>query len=125
MRSRSREENVCFIAYDKLVQPTGSASYDALRQSHYNLVNESVVTNANCREAWWSESVAVGSDSFVENIKRQLGLRAKGRKVKEIGEGYQLREAMQSYISVFEPQISHIELENTYCVGNNDDNTAR
>jgi hypothetical protein len=45
---------------------------------------------------------------FVENIKKKLGLRAKGRKVKEIGEGFQLREAMQSYIAVSDCKIGHI-----------------
>jgi hypothetical protein len=35
-------------------------------------VTESVVTDNDCRQAWWSESIAVGSDLFVENIKKEL-----------------------------------------------------
>lgn len=49
---------------------------------------------------------------------------AKGRKVIEIGEGFQLREAMQSYIVVSDCKIGHIDLPNTYFVGINDDNTG-
>jgi putative transposase len=112
------------IDYDKLAQLTGFAKYDDFRESHYNLVTESVVTDNNCRQAWWSESIAVGSDFFVENIKKQLGLRAKGRKVKEIGEGYQLREAVQLYIADSDCEIGHIEPQNTYFVGIYDDTTG-
>jgi hypothetical protein len=69
------------IDYNKLARLVGFANYDAFRESHFNLV-ESVVTDNNRREAWWTESIAVGSDFFVEDIKNKLGLRAKGRKVK-------------------------------------------
>ncbi|MBW2164860.1 MAG: hypothetical protein JRG74_01805 [Deltaproteobacteria bacterium] len=35
------------------------------------------------RESKWSQSIAVGSKSFVEGIKEKLGIRAKGLKVGE------------------------------------------
>jgi hypothetical protein len=72
-----------------------------------------------------SESIAVGSDFFVENIKKKLRLRAKGRKVKEIVDGFQLRESIQSYIADSECKIGHIEPpKNTYFMGVNNDNTC-
>jgi putative transposase len=112
------------IDYNKLAKLAGFANYDAFRESHFNLVAESVVTDNNRREAWWSESIAVGSDFFVENIKKKLGLRAKGRKVKEIDEGFQLRESIQSYIADSDCKVGHIEPQNTYFVGINDYNTG-
>ncbi|MCP3888626.1 MAG: transposase, partial [Desulfobulbaceae bacterium] len=47
------------------------------------LVTESLVKGNNPRQADWTESIAVGSRKFVETIKENLGLRAKGRKILE------------------------------------------
>jgi putative transposase len=47
---------------------------------------------SNNRQDEWTESIAVGNRSFIEKLRALLGFRAKGRKVKEGGEGYQLRE---------------------------------
>jgi REP element-mobilizing transposase RayT len=35
----------------------------AVTSNHYHLLVDA------CRQAWWSESIAVGSEFFVENIK--------------------------------------------------------
>jgi putative transposase len=43
--------------------------------------NEILKTKNYVRESKWSQSIAVGSKSFVEGIKEKLGIRAKGRKV--------------------------------------------
>ena len=46
-------------------------------------VEEILKTKNYVRESKWSQSIAVGSKSFVEGIKEKLGIRAKGRKVGE------------------------------------------
>ncbi|MCP3889477.1 MAG: hypothetical protein GY702_11495, partial [Desulfobulbaceae bacterium] len=51
----------------------------------------------NPRQADWTESIAVGSRKFVETIKENLGLRAKGRKILESDGGFQLREEVNTY----------------------------
>jgi len=43
-------------------------------------VEEILKTKNYVRESKWSQSIAVGSKSFVEGIKKKLGIRAKGRK---------------------------------------------
>jgi len=43
-----------------------------------------------------------------------LGFRAKGRKSKEGGEGYQLREGPAPYNAPFEAEKEDIDPENTY-----------
>ena len=48
-------------------------------------VEEILKTKNYVRESKWSQSIAVGSKSFVEGIKEKLGIRAKGRKVGESG----------------------------------------
>jgi len=58
--------------------------------------------------------IAVGSRSFVENVKALLGYRAKGRGVIEGNEGFQLREGSPPYKWVLEVEKDGIGIENTY-----------
>jgi hypothetical protein len=49
-------------------------------------------------------------------VKVLLGFRAKGRKIKEGGEGYQLREGPAPYNALFEAEKEDIDPENTFCL---------
>ncbi len=49
------------------------------------------------REACWSESVAVGSECFVNDIQAQLDIRARHRQIDEDAGRFLLREAGASY----------------------------
>jgi hypothetical protein len=40
----------------------------------------------------WTQSIAVGNKSFLGQMKKLLGIRAKGRQIKKNGDAYQLRE---------------------------------
>ena len=66
------------------------------------------------REGKWTQSIAIGTQRFVENTKQALGIRAKGRKIVEVGEAYQLREPQVSYPSNFGRKNDDIGAENTY-----------
>ena len=48
-------------------------------------------------ESKWTQSIAVGDKPFVEQVKERLGIRAKGRKIHESGDGYQLSERQALY----------------------------
>lgn len=58
--------------------------------------------------------MAVGSEEFVERTKEELGMRAKGREVREMEGQFELREPGASYQGHFGPQKSDIGAENTY-----------
>ena len=45
----------------------------------------------------WTQSIAVGDKSLLEQIKERLGIRAKGRKIYESDDDYQLREGQTVY----------------------------
>ena len=51
------------------------------------------------REGKWTQSIAIGSEGFVEKTRQELGIRARGRKVVDAGPAYQLREPQVSYSS--------------------------
>ena len=53
------------------------STVDGLRNSHKKWVEEILKTKNVVRESKWSQSIAVGSKSFVEDIKEKLGIRGK------------------------------------------------
>ena len=56
----------------------------------------------------------LGSQPFVESVRKLLGIRAKGRDVIEGSKGYQLREEAGDYRALFEAKNSDIGLDNAY-----------
>ena len=62
----------------------------------------------------WTQAVAVGSESFVEKIKKQLKALAIGRRIVPTTDGWELREEASSYNPFFEGQKVDIDHENTY-----------
>ncbi len=55
------------------------------------------------RDSSWTESLAVGSEHFVEHIKQELGMKGHHREVSKSGEVHMLREAAIAYRSDFGP----------------------
>ena len=53
------------------------------------------------RRSLWSESIAIGSEFFIDKIQQQLGLRAKGRSDVPEAEGSALKEVSSSYCTLF------------------------
>jgi putative transposase len=66
------------------------------------------------RESKWTESIAVGSEGFVEATKKKLGLRGKGRRVVGYEGSYHLREPEVAYTCDFTPENDVLRHENTY-----------
>ena len=102
------------IAYERLHKLSGFDSYDQFTDAHRKWV-ASFLENDDCvHDGKWTQSVAVGTQEFVENIKQKLGFKAKGRKVVETEEVYQLREPQVSYPANFGLENDDIGAENTY-----------
>lgn len=66
-----------------------------------------------------TQSIAVGSEEFVEKTKEKLGISTKGRRVLEIGKAFQLREPEVPYHSDFVIENDDIGAENSYLWNNN------
>ena len=108
-----RRKNV-LIAYQKLAELTGFDSYNAFREAHQERVNESLANGNNQRQVHWTESIAVGSKNFIETIHKKLGSLAKGRKILETEEGFQLREETATYIANYDRENGNIGVRNTH-----------
>ena len=70
---------------------------DQLSLSHQSWVEEALRIKERIREGRWSESVAVGTSLFVEQVKIDLGARGLGRKIISNANGHELRESQVSY----------------------------
>ena len=82
---------------------------------HRQWVHDTIENGSNHRENCWTESIAIGSSSFVEETKVKLGIKAIGRRVKEQRKDqYVLREEPVAYNSVFDPQKGLLSSDNSY-----------
>jgi putative transposase len=108
-----RRKNV-LINYERLQRLLGAGSYDQLRSSHKGWVEEYLGDGEKARRDEWTDSIAVGSRSFVEQVKALLGIRAKGREIIRGDEGYQVREGPVTYNALFGAEKDDIGHENTY-----------
>ena len=61
----------------------------------------------------WTCSVAVGGEQFVRTIRAGLGVKAFGRRIREVPGGFELRERSDAYGADFDLQKWDIGLENT------------
>ena len=66
------------------------------------------------REGKWTESIAVGSDRFIDKVSEELGIRAAGRSAVENADGYELRERGSSYRANFTIKNHPLSVKNTH-----------
>jgi putative transposase len=108
-----RRKNI-LISYDRLCALAGFGSYDEFRENHRDWVENALSIGNNIRDSKWTQSIAVGSEGFIENMKADLGVSAKGRKVVRAEDGFQLRETLEPYNAGFEVKNNDIGSENSY-----------
>ncbi|MBW1812654.1 MAG: transposase [Deltaproteobacteria bacterium] len=80
------------IDFSTLMNLLDIENVDHLKETHHKWVDSAIPAENHNRESKWTQSIAVGSKSFVENIKEGLGFRAKGRKVIGSDDMFELRE---------------------------------
>ncbi len=102
------------IAYEQLMQLLGFDHYDQMTAAYRGWVDDAIKQGAGNRQAQWSESIAVGDEKFIEDTKKQLGIRAAGRRILESNGQFELRDPDISYNAHFGPKKANIDPENGY-----------
>jgi putative transposase len=69
-----------------------------LATTYQRWINEFIKDARLERESFWTQSLAVGKEEFVRSVKKQLGLRAKYRKICGADDTFELRENCQNII---------------------------
>ncbi len=107
-------EQYALINYQRLQSLVGIDTYEGFKDAHRKWVEASVRNGNNVREQQWTASIAVRSKIVVDNIKHWLGMRAKGRKISEAEDAYQLREPLASYSTDFASQNDALRFDNSH-----------
>jgi len=102
------------IDQKSLLRKCGAKDPVQFRYDHKHWVEDVVNNGKAIKELAWSESIAVGSKRFVEEIKGKLGSKAMGRKVIKNNEHYTLKEPHVPYDTLFTPEMEALSLKNTY-----------
>jgi putative transposase len=108
-----KRKNV-LIDYQRLTELLGFDTYDEVRIYHKRWVDDYLENKRNTREEKWTESIAVGSEAFIEKVKSLMRVLAIGRKSIKAGDSYQLREPAAPYLTHFGRKKDDIGPENTY-----------
>ena len=102
------------IDYEKLMHLLQLNSYEELKYFCKSRVEEAISDLDKLRDSKWTESIAVGSENFIEVTKNLLGIKAKGRKKIISGKGCELREPAAPYNTNYVPENDTLRLKNTY-----------
>jgi putative transposase len=107
-------ERYALIDYEGLKDLVGFRSMHDFAEAYRGWIDESLKEVSHTRDGRWTESVAVGSEPFLEATKEKLGLKEKDRKVVgEIG-SYQLRESPASYNGIIGHENAVLRPQNEY-----------
>jgi len=82
---------------DSLVRMTGYMDLSDFQSAHKKWIEASLQEDELERESQWTESIAVGGKAFLEDVKNNLGFKAKGRAIKGSNDDYQLRENISDF----------------------------
>ena len=92
-------------------------------EAHSQWIEAALTREMLIREDRWSEAIAVGSLSFVESVKGELGSKALHREVEHIEEAYALRESSGAYDGKVGRKTEPLRLENTIFWNENPETT--
>jgi len=102
------------IDHERLKNLFGFSSIPDLAEAHRRWVNEAIQKEEHFRDGTWTESIAVGSKSYIEAAKTKLGVKAKGRGVFGQRGNWSLRESQTPYEGNLEPENEDLRLQNEY-----------
>ncbi len=86
------------IDYESLIDLLNMGSMDELRKSYRGYIEESLEKWGRERQPRWTESIAVGSEDFVRDMKEKLWPRAIWREIVGANGIYELREPMNEFL---------------------------
>jgi putative transposase len=94
MQTRQRYH---LLDHQVLEELLGVAVLSEMQATRRQWAEEAIRRDFLERDSCWSESLAVGNEEFVANIKAGLGIKGCNRRVTKEGQGYVLRESEADY----------------------------
>ena len=103
----------CLIDIEELMGLMNVGDAEELKAAYRGWVEEALAGSGHERRPEWTESIAVGSESFLRTMKERLGIRAKGRKLVGGESRFELREVSARYVDGFRGKNVDLSGENT------------
>ena len=107
-------ERYTLIDYEGLRNLLGFKSMHDLAEAYRGWIEESIKAGNYTRDEKWTESVAVGSEAFVETTKQRLGFKGKGREVIGGDGSYELKESPALYMGILGQENAVLRPQNEY-----------
>jgi len=92
----------------------GFADPRDFQTAHRQWVEQGLENGLLMRDDRWSESIAVGSLAFIDQVKNELGFKADHRDVIESDGSYVLREPAEAYALKFAGGNEALRSQNTF-----------
>ncbi len=103
------------IDHDSLIDLHGIRSGDEFREMHRDWVMAALQEqNYRERQGRWTESIAVGGEGFVRDVKEKLGAKGMWREIVGADGAYELRELAAAYKGDFGGQNKGLRQENSF-----------
>lgn len=77
----------CIINFDALCSLAGFADHESLARDHREWIDSKLKDGNKEREPFWTESIAVGTESFILEMRASLGKKAQYRPTKNLFDG--------------------------------------
>jgi putative transposase len=95
LRPKSRYR---LIDYQRLMHLLNFESSDDFSKTYKKWVEATIKEKPSDRDSRWTQSIATGSQDFVESVKQELGVLARGRQVLNEGDSHhELKETPSRY----------------------------
>ena len=91
------KQRYAIIDRKRLSELAGEGSAEQFGNAHKSWIEASLKETKPSRRGIWVESVAVGSQGFIDGVKEKLGYRARGRKVEKQESRWMMREEALPY----------------------------
>ncbi len=107
-------ERYALLDYEGLKELLNVKAMDDLAAAYRGWIEDALVRGDRGRDRKWTESVAVGRESFVNETKEKLGNAGKGREVIGADGSYELRETPAPYKTTLGHENDCLRLQNVY-----------
>lgn len=89
------------------------ATLEALQNQHRDWVEDELLSDSSRMEDRWTQSIAVGSESFIDQVYKALGIKGKHRNIIEDGNRCFIKESTIPYNAHFATEIDLLRVGNT------------
>ncbi len=86
---------------------------DEFQFLHRNWVEDELQLESLRMEDHWAQSIAVGSNSFIDQVYKALGIKGKHRKIIEDGSSCCIKESYSPYNADFAIKMDILRVKNT------------